>query len=684
MEKIEKQCKGRYIQDIFLYLDKKGRILENPRPDGAKHPLLERKGGKIEHLKELIPEEYRESVVKSMKRAIKEGETYSESIYLEDGDEQYCFEIIFVPMGSSGKKRLLVIVRDVSAEKRSSDYLNVIKKIFEDATEGILITSYNSDFFEVNEAFCKMCGMEKERLPGRKLVDYAQFFDERTFEKIKESVNRKGKFRGEVTLKRADGEDLDVWLTIDTVYDEEKRAIYRVSMLTDISGLHKSRDQLYFTATHDALTGLPNRRMLFENLELILKRALRNGRSGAVFFIDLDNFKNINDMLGHEAGDKVLVECSRRIQSIIRQNDIFGRLGGDEFLLIVEDVDSADTLMYMARRILKTISRPITLEDFEYEIEASIGIAVFPRDGETKEEILRRADAAMYEAKENGKNNFTFYSAKLEHDIKRHYIVEKALKKALKKGGLRLLFQPRLDIAQKRIEAFEALIRIDPSIAGDIEPKELILVAEKSGLINRIGKWVLKESCETLKEWKNDEAFRNISIAINLSRRELLDEAWVDLVKGHLSKYGIDPDFLEFEIAETTFMQLEKNEFEAISELQRVGCSFSIDDFGTGCSTLSNLKRFPVDSIKIDNSFIQNIMMEKSDFAIVKAAVALADAMQINTIAEAVETREQAAILKKLGCRQMQGFLLSYPLSASEAFEYMHNALWREKIEKIF
>ena len=660
------------IPDLIFYVDEDGRyldILSQGRDEFLYIPRNRIIGKKMD---EIFPKEYSRIFYDATKEAIETNQLKIINYSMAVKAERRFFEARIMPTNikENGKRTTIAIVRDMTAEKKSIEYLNVIKKIFEDATEGILIASRDGDYLEINDAFCRMLGIEKDRLPGFRLKDFSRFLDRATMEHIYRSIDTKNYFHGEVTVIRDDGSKLLAWLTIDTVFNENGEATYRVAMLTDISELQASREKLRFTATHDALTKLPNRTLLFERLDEALKRAKRNEKSGALFFIDLDNFKEINDTAGHSAGDKVLVECAERIKNVLRESDIFGRLGGDEFLLIIENIPHIDAPMYVAKKILGVINQPFEVGEESFELGASIGIALFPDDSRDTEELVQFADMAMYRAKEKGKNRSQYYSKSLDTNVKRHYMIERALKDALRHESYYLLYQPQLDLESGKVTGVEALLRVDETILGLISPAEFIPIAEESDLILKIGKWVFEECCRQILLWR-EEGIENLLVAINLSRRQLMDEGWGPFVEETIGRYGIDPSNIEFEITETTFMHSKKLGYQTITSLQEMGFKFSIDDFGTGYSSLANLKQFIVDKLKIDRSFVMDIVENESDRAIVKASIALAKALGLSTIAEGVETAEQQALLRELGCDEMQGYLFSRPVPAADIPELL-------------
>ena len=670
---IETSLLQRLISDVLIRVGEKGEILDILSGEGS--PLspqrrMELKGKSLEHL---LPRSVVKEILDLVRISHATGGVKSLSFRMNlRGEERHVdAKILSQRSGNGGGERSFLLLRDVTDSRRATEYGLLIEKIFKDATEAILILSKKRHHAQFNEAFCHMFGVAPHEPLEEEEKIYARFFGSELAEAILETLQRYGTYRGEVSFSRVDGSTLSGWLSIDTVYDDEEAESFRVVMLTDISELQESREMLRFAATHDALTGLPNRRMLLKHIEHALQRSIRYRHSGAVFFIDLDNFKIINDTLGHVAGDAVLIECAARIRSIIRKSDIFGRLGGDEFLLITEEIKSPDALMHIAQKIIGVLNKPFYIGDLKHTVGASIGVSIFPQDSRDRDELLQFADMAMYRAKQKGKNRYQFYSSRMDNTIRRHFQIEKALQYALDHNGLYLVFQPQIDLSSEVVVGLEALVRIDEKIAGPLYPTEFIPIAEESDLILRIGRWVFTRVCQMLYSWRGKHPLDGLRISVNLSQRQLADETWVDFVRQNLERYYVDPDRIEFEITETAFMQSEKTGRRTIRRLQELGCKISIDDFGTGYSSLATLKEFTVDKLKIDKSFIEEIASNPTDRTIVKASIAMAHAMGLNTIAEGIETDDQKRVVQLMGCREMQGYLFSEPKRSRELFNFL-------------
>jgi diguanylate cyclase (GGDEF)-like protein len=438
-----------------------------------------------------------------------------------------------------------------------------------------------------------------------------------------------------------------------------------------IADLREARERALFAATHDQLTQLPNRHLFEQQMQRALPQALRRGASVAVLYLDLDRFKGINDTLGHAAGDEVLVEVAERLGRFTRRSDIVARVGGDEFLLLISDIAGDNAISSIAGKIQQLLATPFTIASRDYWIGASIGIAVFPRDGEDPDTLMRNADLALYQAKAGGRGLFRFYSDSLHDSVRRRHVLEHALRRALERGGLRIVYQPIFNAADLQIVAAEALLRwTDPEL-GTISPLEFIAVAEQSGLIIPLGDAVLRTASEQLAQWKHQG--HRLRMSVNLSAHQIDEEALRQLVSRALWDTGLEPSDLELEITESALMRDEQIAERTFSALKRIGVGVSLDDFGTGYSSLNYLKRFPVDTVKIDGTFIRDLVIDPDDAAIVSAILAIARQLGLNVVAEGVETEEQRIFLTERSCPQLQGFLLSPPLSAEDFAALLRN-----------
>jgi diguanylate cyclase len=433
--------------------------------------------------------------------------------------------------------------------------------------------------------------------------------------------------------------------------------------------LEEANAQLQHVATHDALTGLPNRLLLADRLDQAIAHAERHQSRFAVLVVDLDRFKAINDSLGHLAGDALLKEIARRLAGALRKADTLARLGGDEFVLIINEIPGLQTLETIGARLLTDITLPVKLSDLELHSTASIGIAVFPTDGTDAQSLLKHADAAMYHAKKTGRNACQFFAPAMSEFAKERLEIENGLRRALTQHELVLYYQPKVDVQSGIIDSAEALIRWQHPTRGVIVPSEFIPLAEESGLILPIGEWVLREACRQARQWR-DAGLRPLRVAVNVSAQQFRYKNLLAVVRAALETAGLEPRYLELELTETAVMQDAEQSIEILRQLSALGVRISVDDFGTGYSSLSYLRRLPLDKLKIDRTFIRELAMNREDAEIVRAIVSLAHNLRLKVIAEGVETPDQLAFLRALGCDQYQGFHHSAPLP-KEAFAAM-------------
>ena len=438
-----------------------------------------------------------------------------------------------------------------------------------------------------------------------------------------------------------------------------------ISTMRDVSERKKIESQILHQATHDALTGLPNRRLFQELLSRAMIRAVRTERIVAVMFLDLDGFKKINDTLGHEEGDKLLKVVAERLLGLLRQDDVVGRQGGDEFTILLQDVRIVQDMIQVAEKLLACIAEPLRVGAHEMHITASIGITVFPFDDNDVDSLLRNADTAMYRAKELGKNNFQFYTAEMNAAMCERMEIESGLRRALQEEQFVLHYQPQYHIASGKIVGVEALIRWYHPQQGMILPAKFIPVAEESGLIIPIGEWVLRTACGQIKRWR-EAGVPDLKVAVNLSARQFNQANLLHMIQGVLEETGIDPrsGVLELELTESMVMRNVEASVATLKHLQEMGLQISIDDFGTGYSSLSYLRRFAINTLKIDQSFVRDITVDPEDAALASMIVTLGHSLKLNVLAEGVETIEQLHLLQAMGCDEAQGFYLSKPLPA--------------------
>lgn len=442
-----------------------------------------------------------------------------------------------------------------------------------------------------------------------------------------------------------------------------------VILFNDISKRKTDEEELQYRATHDMLTGLPNRILLVDRLRQAMASAKRHKLKAAVIFVDLDNFKIVNDALGHSIGDSLLKMVAARFTLLLRSTDTLARLGGDEFVIVLPDLEKIDAIPLFLERVLKEISKPYTIDQHEVNISCSLGFCVYPDHGKDEEMLLKNADNAMYQAKEGGKNTFRFYTGEMQTQIRKRFEIENDLRKALIKKEFFLEYQPKLDIKSNKLVGFEALVRWKHPKYGIIPPNDFIHVAEDTGLILPLGKWVLETACRQNKEWQ-EAGFPPLCVSVNLSSRQCKEKNLFNVVKGALDKTKLEPQYLELELTESLAMSDPKEFMVLLSQFKELGIKTSIDDFGTGYSSLNYLRQFPVNCLKIDQSFIQEMETKPGDLSIVKAIVSLGHSLNMTVIAEGVETQEQLSELQEHDCDEIQGYFLSRPISAKKMTEF--------------
>jgi diguanylate cyclase (GGDEF)-like protein/PAS domain S-box-containing protein len=464
----------------------------------------------------------------------------------------------------------------------------------------------------------------------------------------------------EIGLRRRDGSP--VWVLVnESLLEDEEGGPFLEGSLIDITDRKRAEEESHHQAYHDALTDLPNRVLFHDRLSLAILHAHRRKQSLAVMFIDLDHFKNVNDTLGHSTGDEVLVAVSDRLKTCLREEDTVARVGGDEFLLLLTGINRESDVAGMARKILKVLAEPLTLKTRELFLSASIGVGLYPNDGADAETLVANVDTAMYRAKEAGRNNFQFFTPHMQEASQERAHLESGLRRALPRREFALHYQPVLDLASRRVIGLEALVRWNHPERGLLGPKEFIGLAEDAGLIVPLGEWILRRACEQARRLQ-DGAFPGLRMSVNLSPRQFHDKDLVWTVQHVLSETGLPPTSLELEITEGIAMQNLSLTMEVLGELARMGIQISVDDFGTGHSSLNYLKHFPIHRLKIDRSFVAGMTRDDRDRSIVAAIVAMAHNLSLRVTAEGVETSAQAELLASLKCDEVQGFLFAPPL----------------------
>ncbi|KAA3651514.1 MAG: EAL domain-containing protein [Proteobacteria bacterium] len=547
------------------------------------------------------------------------------------------------------------IQEDITEQRQADERLRQAAAVFDSSTEGMMITDLSANIIEVNRAFVEITGYEHDEVIGQstRLLRSGQH-PPAFYQALWRSLLDTGQWRGEVWNRRKNGEIYPEWLTLSTVLDDAGEPVFYAGVFSDITSVKQSAQQLEHLAHHDPLTDLPNRMLLNARLHHAIEHATRSGASLAVLFLDLDRFKNINDVYGHPFGDQLLRQVAERLRDCVRLDDTVARLGGDEFVVLLEEVKEPHSAALVAEKIQLALNQPFAIELREQFVTASIGISIFPRDGTDAADLIRNADAAMYQVKEGGRFGFAFYTPELTRKATERVRLENDLHKALDLDQLQLHYQPQVDLTSGRITGVEALLRWQHPTRGLLYPPAFIPIAEESGLMPRIGRWILHTACRQARQWL-DAGIDVGRIGVNIAASQLRRGDLVALTRDTLAETGLPAAALELEVTEGFIMQQAAEAIPRLDALRQLGAAIAIDDFGTGYSSLSYLKRLPITRLKIDQSFVRDIPGDKDDAAITRAIIALANSMGLDVIAEGVESAEQVAFLINEGCHSGQG-----------------------------
>jgi diguanylate cyclase (GGDEF)-like protein/PAS domain S-box-containing protein len=578
----------------------------------------------------------------------------------------------------------VAIVHDMSERKQADDELRIAAAAFE-AQEGILITDANGVILRVNKAFNDITGYSAKEAIGRnpRMLNSGKY-DADFYSALWEQIHNTGKWEGEILNRRKNGEIYLELLSITGVKDKTGILTNYVATFTDITQSSKAAEEIKNMAFHDPLTGLPNRRLLMDRLHQAFASSSRNQREGALLFIDLDNFKTINDTLGHNIGDLLLQQAAQRLTGCVRDGDTVARLGGDEFVVMLENlseqsIEAATQTQAVCEKVLAALSQPYQLAQHECHSTSSIGATLFSNHGESGEELLKRADIAMYQAKKAGRNTLIFFDPKMQDIINARAALETELRKALENRQFHLHYQIQVNSSHRPLGA-EALIRWLHPERGMVSPAQFVPLAEETGLILPIGHWVLETACAQLKAWENNALTRDIVLSINVSPKQFRQADFVEQVQSLVQSYAINPRLLKLELTESMLLDNIEDTIATMNALREIDVRFSLDDFGTGYSSLQYLKRLPLDQLKIDQSFICDIATDSSDTAIVLTIIAMAHSLNMDVIAEGVETEEQRQLLIDMECTNFQGYLFSKPVPVDQ-FEELLDRIADLKLE---
>lgn len=571
-----------------------------------------------------------------------------------------------------GRPAVIGVILDVSERKQAEQQLRIAATTFE-SREGMFVADANGIILRINEAFSTITGYASDETIGRTpAMLRAESPADPLFDAVWESVGKTGAWQGEIKNQRKCGECYPAWMTVTAVRNQEAQITHYVGTLSDMTASKAAEAEIEYLAFYDQLTGLPNRRLLIDRLQQALAARTRNGCEGALLFIDLDNFKDINDTLGHDKGDLLLQQVAERLRQCVREGDTIARLGGDEFIMMVEGLsknpdEAAAQSRVIGEDILEALNKPYPFADQEHHSTPSIGVALFSDPHTTADELLKRADLAMYKAKEAGRNTLCFFDPDMQASVLARTLMEKEMRAGLRDGQFFLCYQPQVS-RTGALTGAEALLRWRHPQRGLVSPREFIPIAEASGLILPLGYWVLETACCQLANWAGKPEMAKLSMAVNVSARQFHHPDFVDQVQAVLRDTGADPGLLKLELTESLLLADVEDVIAKMTALKRSGVCFSLDDFGTGYSSLAYLKRLPLDQLKIDQSFVSDVVANDNDAAITGTIVALAQNLGLSVIAEGVETEEQRTFLASQGCFAYQGYLFGRP-EGIEVFE---------------
>ena len=624
--------------------------------------------GKISVGALIVPEE-RARVAENIRRRM-EGEVpemrYGFTGLRKDG-RRVDVEVHGRRMEYEGKPAVIGVILDITERKQAEQQLRIAAAAFE-AQEGMFVTDADHVILRTNEAFSAITGYPAEEIVGRTpAVLRSDRHDDTFYDAVWESAKNTGTWQGEVWNRRKNSEVFPEWTSVTSVKNSAGEITHYVATFIDMSDSKAAESEIEYLAFYDQLTRLPNRRLLLDRLQQALAASVRSGTEGALLFIDLDNFKDLNDTLGHDKGDLLLKQVAERLSSCVREGDTVARLGGDEFVMMLEGLsgvpeEAAAQSKFIGEKILKALNQPYPLANREHHSTPSIGVTLFSDQKDNIDELLKRADLAMYKAKQAGRNTLCFFDPDMQAAVTARTAMESDMRIGMRDGQFMVYYQPQVD-DRGQWTGVEALLRWQHPVRGLIPPAEFIPVAELSGQILPLGSWVLETACRQLVAWSTHPHTAHLSIAINVSARQFHHPHFVEQVLSVIDKTGAHPGHLKLELTESLLLNDVDDVIAKMSALKARGVGFSLDDFGTGYSSLAYLKRLPLDQLKIDQSFVSDVVTNDNDAAITSAIVALARKLGLSVMAEGVETEAQRDFLVQQGCHTYQGYLFGRPVS---------------------
>lgn len=615
------------------------------------------------NIKDVINEKDLEAIIEHNKAVIEKGEKLEiEEKTIIKGMEKY-FESIKYPIFDN-KKNIIglgVVAIDITDKKKERDKIYLNTTVFDSVKDGIFLTETDGTIINVNKAFMEITGFSKNEILGKtpgimKSDKHSDFF----YKEMWQRVEKRGEWKGEIWNKRKNGEVYPAFISISSIKDEKERFLNYIAILEDLTTLKESEDNIQKLSNYDLLTGFPNQLLFKDRLEQAVIHGRKHGDMFTILQIDIDNFKLINDSFGYTTGDTLIKKAAERINKRVGEFDTISRISGDEFIIIIQELKKIEEAAVIAQNIINDFKSPFEIEEKEIFITVSIGVTVYPEDGEESEKLMKNSNAALRYAKNQGRSNYQFYSQELNRESFERLEMESALRHAMEKEEFVLYYQPQVDIENGKIIGMEALIRWEHPYLGMVSPAKFIPIAEETGIIVDLGEWVMYTACMQNKLWQ-EQGYKKLTVSVNLSPLQIKQPDIIEVIKKILETTELSPEYLELEITEGVLMSPNNEILKKIEKIKSMGIKIAIDDFGTGYSSLSYLKRFPMDKLKIDQCFVRDIP-QNDNGAIAKVVIGLAKSLNMRVIAEGVETKEQVDFLRENGCEEIQGYYYGRPM----------------------
>jgi len=597
------------------------------------------------------------------------GEAVDSIVRINDRTYQSIYQPILNDRGEVSS--VIGVGNDITRSEQIETQMLLISAALEQTTDVVMVTKADGSIDYVNPAFEAITGYSQDEVIGHNSRFLKSDKHDQNFYQTMWDTLLKGENFSDVFINaRKDGSIYYEEKTITPVRTQSGEITHFISTGKDISERMRTQERLHYMAHHDSLTNLPNRTLFLDRLRQAMARAHWHNRLIAVIFMDIDNFKEVNDSLGHDIGDLLLVQITERLSKGVRAGDTVARFGGDEFAILLDDVASEKDVSQLAKKMLDTMAPAFKIENQEILTTASIGVSIYPTDGDDSETLLRNADVAMYRAKHLGKNNYQFFSNEMSARAFERLTLENSLRHALKRGEFFLQYQPQIDSRTGKVTSVEALLRWQHPDLGVVSPTDFVPILEETGLIVSVGDWVLRTACQQAVEWR-EQGHDSVKMCVNLSSRQFNDPDFIQSFHEIIKETGIETNKLELELTESMLMRSASKTISALNSLNHLGVQIAVDDFGTGYSSLNYLRRFPIATLKIDRSFIRDVLEDKDDAAITTAIIVMAQTLNLNVVAEGVESKEQLAFLQKYNCHEIQGNYYYAPLSVDAVSELL-------------